>query len=158
MEVFSAKKTKESLAVIESWCYCAEQLKMQHLKKKKKKNVDMNWCTCKTSQQLSISSFYRGFSLKAEGWRAVACAARLITDNSSQWCVSGLRYCSTDIHKCSQNKREPNVPVASSISVLISDRRTRAYSRHTVNLSNVLPIKRQSKIWGQTQIQESQHF
>lgn len=66
--------------------------------------------------------------------------SRLMADNSSQWCVSGLRYSNTDIHKCSQNKREPNVPVASSISVLISDRRTRAYSRHTAHLSHLLLI------------------
>jgi len=53
-------------------------------------------------------------------------------------CVSSLTFTSVP------RTREPKVPVASSISLLISDRRTRAYSRHS-GLSHPLPIIPQSK-------------
>ncbi len=54
------------------------------------------------------------------------------TDNSSQWYVSGPRYISNNIHKRLQNKREPSVPVAFSISVLSRDRRSKAFKRRTL--------------------------
>ncbi len=58
------------------------------------------------------------------------------TDNSSQWYVSGPRYISSNIHKYLQNKREPSVPVASSISVLSRDRKSKAFSSRTAGPSN----------------------
>lgn len=53
-------------------------------------------------------------------WTKTTCPMSL-SDNSSPWYNSG------DIHKCPLNKQEPSVSVASSISVLIGDRQTRAY-------------------------------
>ncbi len=68
------------------------------------------------------------------------------TDNSSQWYVSGPRYTSSNIHKRLQNKREPSVPVAFSISVLSRDRRSKALKRRTADPSNLRPVMHQSKI------------
>ncbi len=68
------------------------------------------------------------------------------TDNSSQWYVSGPRYTSSNIHKRLQNKREPSVPVAFSISVLSRDRRSKAFKRRTADPSNLRPVMHQSKI------------
>ncbi len=68
------------------------------------------------------------------------------TDNSSQWYVSGPRYISSNIHKRLQNKREPSVPVAFSISVLSRDRRSKAFSSRTADPSNLRPVMHQSKI------------
>ncbi len=60
--------------------------------------------------------------------------------------MSGPRYISSNIHKCLQNKREPSVPVAFSISVLSRDRKSKAFSSHTANSSNLRPVMHQSKI------------
>ncbi len=68
------------------------------------------------------------------------------TDNSSQWYVSGPRYISSNIHKRLQNKREPSMPVAFSISVLLRDRRSKAFSSRTADPSNLRPVMHQSKI------------
>ncbi len=68
------------------------------------------------------------------------------TYNSSQWYVSGPRYISSNIHKRLQNKREPSVPVAFSISVLSHDRRSKAFSSRTADPSNLRPVMHQSKI------------
>ncbi len=62
------------------------------------------------------------------------------TDSYSQWYVSGPHYDSSNFHKCLQNKREPSVPVAFSISVLPRDRKSKAFSSCTVDPSNLRPI------------------
>ncbi len=56
------------------------------------------------------------------------------------------RYISSNIHKHLQNKREPSVPVAFSISVLSRDRRSKAFSSRTADPSNLRPVMHQSKI------------
>ncbi len=68
------------------------------------------------------------------------------TYNSSQWYVSGPCYISSNIHKRLQNKREPSMPVAFSISVLSRDRRSKAFSSRTADPSNLRPVMHQSKI------------
>ncbi len=68
------------------------------------------------------------------------------TDNRSQWYVSGPSYISSNIYKCLQNKREPSVPVAFSISVLWRDRKSKAFSSRTADPSNLRPIMHQTKI------------
>ncbi len=68
------------------------------------------------------------------------------TDNSSQWYVSGPRFINSNIHKCLQNKREPSMPVAFSISVLSCDRKSKAFSSRTADPSNLRPVMHQSKI------------
>ncbi len=68
------------------------------------------------------------------------------TDSYSQWYVSGPHYDSSNFHKCLQNKREPSVPVAFSISVLSRDRKSKAFSSRTVDPSNLRPIMHQTKI------------
>ncbi len=68
------------------------------------------------------------------------------TDNSSQWYVSCPCYISSNIHKRFQNKREPSVPVAFSISVLSRDRRSKAFSSRMADPSNLRPVMHQSKI------------
>ncbi len=60
--------------------------------------------------------------------------------------MSGPRYISSNIHKRLQNKREPSVPVAFSISVLSRDRRSKAFSSRTADPSNLRPVMHQSKI------------
>ncbi len=77
------------------------------------------------------------------------------TDNSSQWYVSGPRYTSSNIHKRLQNKREPSVPVAFSISVLSRDRRSKAFKRRTADPSNLRPVMHQSKIAVETKFNSS---
>ncbi len=61
----------------------------------------------------------------------ICCRWTKTTDNSSQWYVSGPHCISSNIHKCLQNKREPSVLVASSISVLSRDRKSKAFSSRT---------------------------
>ncbi len=72
------------------------------------------------------------------------------TGNSSQWYVLGPRYISSNIHKCLQNKREPSMPVAFSISVLSRDRKSKAFSSRTADPSNLRPVMHQSKIAEET--------
>ncbi len=60
--------------------------------------------------------------------------------------MSGPRYISSNIHKRLQNKREPSMPVAFSISVLSCDRRSKAFSSRTADPSNLRPVMHQSKI------------
>ncbi len=66
--------------------------------------------------------------------------------NPPQWYVSGPRYIGNNIHKCLQSKQEPSVPVASSISVLSHDRKSKAFSSRTADPSNLRPVMHQSKI------------
>ncbi len=58
----------------------------------------------------------------------------------------GPRYISSNIYKRLQNKREPSMPVAFSISVLSRDRRSKAFSSRTADPSNLRPVTHQSKI------------
>ncbi len=60
--------------------------------------------------------------------------------------MSGPRYISSNIHKRLQNKREPSMPIAFSISVLSRDRRSKAFKRRTADPSNLRPVMHQSKI------------
>ncbi len=68
------------------------------------------------------------------------------TDNSSQWYMSCSHNISSNIHKCLQNKQEPSVLLALPISVLSHDRKSKAFSNHMVDPSNLRPIMHQSKI------------
>ncbi len=58
----------------------------------------------------------------------------------------GPRFINSNIHKCLQNKREPSMPVAFSISVLSCDRKSKAFSSRTADPSNLRPVMHQSKI------------
>ncbi len=60
--------------------------------------------------------------------------------------VPGPRFINSNIHKCLQNKREPSMPVAFSISVLSCDRKSKAFSSRTADPSNLRPVMHQSKI------------
>ncbi len=60
--------------------------------------------------------------------------------------MSGPLYISSNIHKCLQNKREPSMPVAFSISVLSRDRKSKAFSSRMADPSNLRPVMHQSKI------------
>ncbi len=55
-------------------------------------------------------------------------------------------FINSNIHKCLQNKREPSMPVAFSISVLSCDRKSKAFSSRTADPSNLRPVMHQSKI------------
>uniref|UniRef100_A0A671NLI9 Complement C3-like n=1 Tax=Sinocyclocheilus anshuiensis TaxID=1608454 RepID=A0A671NLI9_9TELE len=47
---------------------------------------------------------------------------------------------SSNIHNCLQNKREPSVPVVFSISVLSRNRKSKAFSSHTADSSNLFVL------------------
>ncbi len=66
--------------------------------------------------------------------------------NPPQWYVSDPCYIGSNIHKCLLSKREPSVPVASSISVWSRDRKSKAFSSRTADPSNLPPVMHQSKI------------
>ncbi len=60
--------------------------------------------------------------------------------------MSGPHYFGSNIQQVLQSKREPSVPVASSITVLSGDRTSKAFSSRTADPLNLRPVMHQSKI------------
>ncbi len=60
--------------------------------------------------------------------------------------MSGPCYDRSDFHKYEQNKREPSVPVAFSISVLSHDRKSKIFSSCTADPFDLRPNMHQTKI------------